>query len=104
MYSFPAKLGQRSFDKKMLKFGIEIVEFTEDDDKKYLSKSQIMKTNRFLKNRLLFWTNSRADVATLVQFGFKNPYQISKFFFSSYDTAYRNYKNLIEAGWPEMIL
>ncbi len=48
--------------------------------------------NNQYKNRLLYGANRRADIITAIEFGMKNPYEISKKLNCSYDSAYRVFK------------
>lgn len=98
--SLAARIGQASYDLHMLKFGIKITELSLEDEKKFFKRSEMIQMNPFIKSRILFGVNSRADVATLMSLGFENPHAIKGVLKNSYETSYRNFHSLKEAGWP----
>ena len=100
--SLAARIGQAPYDLHMLRFGIKMTELSLEAEKKFFKRSEMIRMNPFIKSRILFGVNSRADVATLMRLGFETPYAIKAVLKNSYETAYRNFHSLKEAGWPEM--
>ncbi len=101
MHHFSSQIGQTPYDKHWKSVGLDISELELDDDRKFFNKSLMLELNPFLKNRQLFGTNSRADVATLMELGCENPSQIRDILSCAYETAHRNFNSLSEAGWAK---
>jgi|FLYM01.1.fsa_nt_gi hypothetical protein len=58
--------------------------------------------NSWLQNKLLYGTNLRADIATRKFLKLTDTaYGASKLLGYSMNAAYRNWKDLTEAGWAE---
>ncbi len=99
--SLSARVGQHPYDNVMSKFGVKMTELeTEKSATKFLSRDAMAKMNPFIKCRLLFGSNARADVAALMTLGFNNPSEVKRILNFSYETAHRNTGSLKEAGWP----
>ncbi len=89
----------KGHDLDFSEFGIAVAPLIAADNKKMFSRSKIISNNIWLKNRLLFGTNVRADIATLIQLKLvKNGYEAAKKAHCSMTAAYRNFSNLKEAG------
>lgn len=102
--SFAAKIGQFPYDKVMSRFGVMITELvTEQNDKKFLNREKMAAFNPFIKCRLLFGSNARADVAALMSLGINNPTEIKNILNCSYETAHRNFGALKDANWPSIV-
>lgn len=83
-------------DESFAHFGIRIPKVLPSDPKKIKSRD-IIKKNLWLRMRLLFGTNWRADVATAILLGLaKTSYQAGKVLGCSPETAYRNWNALKE--------
>ncbi|MCB9228835.1 MAG: hypothetical protein H6618_04415 [Deltaproteobacteria bacterium] len=67
-------------------------------DKYVLAPEQLAKINKHYKNKLIYGPNWRADIATAIESGAKNPYQVAKICHCSYEPAHRVYKDFITAG------
>lgn len=97
----PSFIKLKGMDKDFALFGIKVAHVIPEDDKKLLRREVVIRNNLWLKNRVLFGSNVRADVATLIELKqIKNGYEASKLASCSMTAAYRNYSALIEAGWP----
>jgi hypothetical protein len=90
----------RGLDADFASFGVRVAPILPDHEKKLLARATTIKGNAWLKNRLLFGSNSRADVATLKELKLaKTAYAAAKILGCSANTAYRNWNDLEEAGW-----
>jgi hypothetical protein len=84
------------------------VSFLQDDlkpnPKKFLNSKNILKNNIWFRMRLLFGTNWRADVATVMLQGLaSSSYQAQKILGCSNETSYRNWNALREANLMEVV-
>ena len=97
-----AFIKRRGLDEDFLKFGIRVTPIIEDDPKKILLRERAIKRNIWLRSRLLFGTNLRADIATVKSLKLADTaYGASKLLGCSINAAYRNWKDLEEVGWGE---
>ena len=72
------------------KLGVMIpIGFLKSKDENAFSQEELAKSNPQYRNRLIYGANWRADVITAIEYGMKNPYQISKNIGCSYEPAYR---------------
>lgn len=95
----------KGLDEEFNSFGIRVAKITPDDDKKLMKREITIRSNLWLKNRVLFGSNVRSDVATLMEMGkIKNGYEAAKMAECSFTSAYRNFSALIEVGWPYFTL
>jgi len=95
-----ALINRNGLDADFLKFGIRVIPITPEDKKKLIKREQIFKMNSWLRQRLLFGTNLRADIATAIQLKLSDTaYGAAKLLGCSMNAAYRNWKDLTEAGW-----
>lgn len=102
--SLAARIGQFPFDAIMSKFGIKITQLiTEQSESKFLDLKKMSQFNPFIKCRMLFGTNSRADVAALMTLGYDKPIDVKNILMCSYETAHRNVNGLKEANWPGLM-
>jgi hypothetical protein len=93
-------LKQHGLDEDFFKFGIRVTPVLPEDQKKLLVRERIFKMNPWLRHRLLFGTNLRADVATVKFLKLTNTaYGAAKLLGCSMNAAYRNWNDLTEAGW-----
>lgn len=91
---------RRGIDADFLKFGIRCTPITHEDPKKLLARKRVIQMNSWLKSRLLFGTNLRADIATLMTLKIADTaYAAAKILGCSMNAAYRNWNDLEEAGW-----
>lgn len=85
-------------DEDFLEFGIRVAPMLADDPKKLLKREYIIKNNVWLKNRLLFGTNLRADFITVFTLELAgNAYQAARILNCSLNASYRNWKDIAEA-------
>ena len=76
-----------------------------DDSEKLLARSKVIKGNVWIKNRLLFGTNTRADIATVKELELADTaYKAAKILSCSASAAYRNWNDLEEAGWGSWLI
>jgi hypothetical protein len=93
-------LNRLGVDPEFSVFGIKIAPVDMAHQKKIRLRNWILKNNLWLKNRLLFGTNLRADMATVLQLNLaQTAYKASKILMCSANAAYRNWNALKEAGW-----
>jgi hypothetical protein len=98
--SFAAEIGQCKEDPTYSEFGLKVSEIDLEADKKFRSRDYLLELNSFFFCRTLFGVNWRADVAACFLLGKANsPTEVSKFLGCSYDAAYRNFHDLVAAGW-----
>jgi hypothetical protein len=91
-------LSLKGFDEDFNEFNIKVVPLKRDEKKKLLKREHILKNNVWLKNRLLFGANLRADFITVFTLGLaQNAYQAAKFLNCSMNASYRNWRDIVEA-------
>jgi len=92
----------RGLDEDFAVFGIRVGPVCPDNSKKLLNRQAVISRNTWLKNRLLFGSNVRADIATLISLKrAETGYAAAKILGCSPNAAYRNWKDLEEAGWRQ---
>jgi hypothetical protein len=92
-------LKMKGVDKEFLKFGIRVVPLKSEDHKKLLRREVVLGQNAWLKNRLLFGPNLRADFMTVFALSLaSNAYQAAKLLGCSMNASYRNWKSIDEAS------
>lgn len=64
-------------------------DFIKISSKNILPPKLLSSKSKIIKNRYIIGPNWRADIISAIEFGFKNPYRISKTLGCSYDPAYR---------------
>lgn len=95
-----AFLKRHGLDEDFLKFGISVTPILAENSKKLLARAKVFKMNSWLRHRLLFGTNLRADIATAKYLKITDTaYGAAKILGCSMNAAYRNWKALEEAGW-----
>jgi hypothetical protein len=98
-------INMRGLDKDFAQFGVRIAPVSPDSEKKLRTRQEILKHNDWLKLRVLFGTNMRADIATVIALGLASTaYGAAKLLRCSPNTAYRNWNDLEEGGWPSRAL
>jgi hypothetical protein len=86
-------------DQGFFRYGITIPTITPADPKKLRPRQDVIKNNLWFRMRLLFGTNWRADIASVILLRLvKTSYQAEKVLACSRETAYRNWQALKEAG------
>ncbi len=94
----PLYLKMKGVDKDFAGFGIKVAPVRPDNQKKLMQRKEIIKNNTWLKNRLLFGVNLRADFVTVFALGLaENAYQAAKLLNCSANASYRNWGDLEEA-------
>lgn len=92
-------LKMKGTDAEFLKFGIRVAPLKSEDHKKLLRREVILGQNAWLKNRLLFGPNLRADFITVFTLSLaSNAYQAAKILGCSMNASYRNWKSIDEAS------
>ncbi len=98
------QIERKGNDPDFANFGLKVYKTTAEEPRKFRSREYVLSRNTWLKNRLLFGPNLRADVATLMELKLvNNANQAAKKLGCSRDGAYRNWKALEEAGWPGIL-
>ena len=94
-------IGVKGLDCDFSEFGIRIGTMRiESVEKKLIPRKFLIKKNTWLKNRILFGTNVRADIATIRELGLaQTAYRASKIASCSMQAAYNNWSDLEEANW-----
>jgi hypothetical protein len=93
----------RGLDKEFAQFGVNVAPTLPDDEKKLRPRHEILKHNDWLKSRVLFGTNMRADIATVISLNLaQTAYAAAKLLRCAPNTAYRNWNDLEEGGWPTL--
>lgn len=96
-------LKTRGIDPDFLKFGIRVTPISPDEPRKLLARKRVIQRNAWLKSRLLFGTNLRADIAALKSLKTASTaYAAAKLLGCSMNAAYRNWNDLTEAGWGQV--
>jgi len=100
--SFAAEIGQCLPDASYSKFGLVVSKIDPAPSRKFRPRTVMIEKNPFFFCRKLFGVNWRADIAACFLLDrAKNPTEVSKFLGCSYDSAYRNYHDLLEIGWDK---
>lgn len=90
-------------DKEFQRFNILVAPIQLESDKKFYSTKKIIQNNPWLKFRLLFGSNLRADVATILYLQLASTaYAAAKYLNASTSAVYRNWQDLKEADWDEI--
>lgn len=105
-FSFPSDssllLKMRGHDKDFEKFKIYVTALEDDSYKKLLDWKQTVSTNPWIKFRLLFGSNLRADVAAVIHLRLASTaYGAAKYLNCSTSAVYRNWNDLIDIGWDK---
>lgn len=87
--SFALKIGQSKADVEFQSFGVQISHLDAVDDKKITKIDLFLKNNVFIRNRLLFGCNWRADIISVIDMGLDNPTSVKNRLGCSYETAHR---------------
>jgi hypothetical protein len=91
-------------DERFQSFGITIPVFEAAESKKIRPRSKTQECCLWFRMRMLFGTNWRADVATLMLLGnAKTSYQAAQYLGCSAEAAYRNWNSLRDAGLLELL-
>ncbi len=83
------KIGQVGADPEFGSFGIEISQLDKVDQKKIANVEHFLRGNLFVRNRLLFGCNWRADIISTIELGVNNPTAVKNRLHCSYETAHR---------------
>lgn len=89
MLSFALKIGQSSADAEFQSFGVQVSQLDPVDEKKIAKIDLFLRNNLFVRNRLLFGCNWRADIISVIDMGFDNPTAVKNRLGCSYETAHR---------------
>ncbi len=88
----------KGVDEDFMALGIHVAPLLPENSKKLMDRCHILKNNEWLKNRLLFGPNLRADFVTVYNLKLAtNAYKAAKFLGCSMNAAYRNWNDLLEA-------
>lgn len=93
-------LEMKGVDSEFNEVGIRVGLVAPSKAAKLMPRERIIRSNLWLKNRLLFGSNVRADIATVKSLKLAGTgYAAAKLLRCSPNAAYRNWKDLDEAGW-----
>jgi hypothetical protein len=88
-------ISRKGEDPEFTEFGIRVSLVEPERPEKILDLKQIIDTNRWIRHRILFGVNMRADVATVMVLNLAtSAYQASKFLKCSFNAASRNWNDL----------
>lgn len=87
-------------DQEFLEFGLRLAKITEERPEKVVQLKTMIENNRWIRYRILFGVNMRADVATVLALGLANSaYQTAKLLNCSFSSASRNWKDLTNVNF-----
>lgn len=89
MLSFALKIGQSTADVEFQGFGVQVSLLDAVDDKKITKIELLLKNNVYIRNRLLFGCNWRADIISVIDVGLDSPTSVKNRLGCSYETAHR---------------
>lgn len=90
----------KGLDTDFSTFGLRMANIKPVSEKKLIPRNILIQKNTWIKNRFLFGSNLRADIATIRELGLaKTAYQAAKIAICSMNAAYRNWDDLEDAGW-----
>jgi hypothetical protein len=103
-FSFPGDeellVKMRGHDTDFFKFKIVVTPLQAESSKKFLSWDRVTKENPWIRFRLLFGSNLRADVATVIFLQLADTaYAAAKLLKFSTSAVYRNWDDLNQAEW-----
>jgi hypothetical protein len=82
------------------KFGLLISKIEADKPEKIIERAKIINANTWIRNRILFGVNMRADVATVIILKLaSSAYQTSKVLKCSFNAASRNWNDLVSVNY-----
>jgi hypothetical protein len=93
--SFAFKIGQVQADQEFNNFGIKISQLDSVAEKKITKIDLFLKNNAFIRNRLLFGCNWRADIVSVIEMGFDSPTSVKKRLRCSYETSHRVFNEYV---------
>lgn len=98
------QVARKGEDLHFKEFGLVIPTVEPAEPKKLYSFNAGVRNNIWLRMRILFGTNWRADAATVMILGLaKNPYQAEQILGCAKETAYRNWRALKEADVEQLL-
>lgn len=90
----------KGLDTDFSSFGLQIANIKSESLKKFIPRDILIKKNTWIKNRILFGSNLRSDIASIRELGLANTaYQAAKIALCSMNAAYRNWADLEDSGW-----
>lgn len=98
MLSFALKIGQSEVDIEFKSFGIQISQLDAVDEKKITKIDLFLKNNVYIRNRLLFGCNWRADIISVIDVGLDSPTAVKNRLGCSYETAHRVFSEYTLVG------
>lgn len=88
-------LNKKGIDEDFLNFGLQVFTCEPGREEKIIQLSQMIRQNMWIKHRILFGVNMRADIATVMVLNLAtNAYQASKYLHCSFNSASRNWNDL----------
>lgn len=93
-------LSKKGEDVEFKEFGLRISVVDAERAEKILELKSIIEKNRWIRHRILFGVNMRADVATVMVLNLaSSAYQTSKFLKCSFNAASRNWNDLTSVNF-----
>lgn len=94
---------KHGIDEDFKEFGIKVFLCEPERSEKVIQIAEIIKLNKWIKHRVLFGVNMRADVATVMVLNLAtNAYQTSKFLKCSFNSASRNWNDLVSVDFKRV--
>jgi hypothetical protein len=92
-----SKRGFKGEDSHLSTLGVYSIPLTPTHKKKIYKRERVLGSNIWLRNRVLFGTNLRADIFTIIENEIcSSPYQCSKYLDISLKTAYQHWNSIKE--------
>lgn len=96
-------LNKHGIDEDFKEFGIKVFLCEPERSEKVIQIAEIIILNKWIKHRVLFGVNMRADVATVMVLNLAtNAYQTSKFLKCSFNSASRNWNDLVSVDFKRV--
>lgn len=96
-------LNTKGKDKEFSKYKVFVATIDTENEKKFYRRERIVSQNKWLKLRVLFGANLRADVATVLCLGLASTaYAAAKYLYCSQSAVYRNWQDLKDVHWEQL--
>jgi hypothetical protein len=93
-------ISKKGPDLEFKNYGVNISKIEPEKVEKILVREQIIVANKWIRNRVLFGVNMRADVATVINLKLaSSAYQASKLLRCSFNAASRNWNDLVSVNF-----
>lgn len=98
-------ISKNGVDQDFKDFGLRISIVEEERPEKIVDLKVVIEKNKWIRHRILFGVNMRADIATVMVLNLASgPYQASKFLKCSFNSAKRNWSDLDSVAFSRSAL